>query len=265
MQPPVTRLNAKAGREFARKVEETVFGRIVAQRRLAIFEGNWEHPSIKKFDPQEVFGDSLKKMTPEDQKEAIRLVALAKGSAAERTVDRTMRRAGFPTSIEGSGRAVNPGGLGTRIYDIATPKRVRSVASLFLAPGDYKGTVRNGRIAVVEIKSDLAQRNAKQLAKDNAVKDAIRAGELPEVLTTNGQQVVADLRLFRVPFHQIDKRDLTASVEKFLSRRFSKETIDGFIEEMHEFHRRSRDDRPIPFGIVMLYLAARLRLARAEN
>ena len=262
---PVTRLNAKAGREFARKVEETVFGRIAAQRRLAIFEGNWEHPSIKKFDPQEVFGDSLKKMTPEDREEAIRLLRFAKGSAAEKTVDRTMRRAGFETSAEGSGRAVRIEDKGVRIYDIGTPHKVKSVAGLFLAPRQYKGTVKNGKITVVEVRSDLAQGTSKQKAKDEAVKKAIEAGNLPEVLTTNGQQVVADLRLFRVPIHQIDKDHLVESVRDMLGGRFGRQTIDDLAQDIEAFHRRSRDGDEKPFGIVMLYLAARLRLARAEN
>ncbi|MDE0718521.1 MAG: hypothetical protein OXH64_11350, partial [Rhodospirillaceae bacterium] len=245
---PVGKLNAKAGREFARKVEEAVFGRIVAQRRLAIFEGNWEDPSIRKFDPKEVFGDSLGKMDPKEQEEAIRLVRFAKGSAAEKTVNRTMQRAGFETSPEGSGRAVNPDGLGNRIYDIGSPQAVKSVAGLFLAPRNYKGTVEGGKITVVEVKSDLAQRDAKQLAKDEAVKTMIERGDLPEVLTTDGQQVVADLRLFRVPIHQIDKKDLVESVRDMLAGRFGKQTIDDLVQDIEAFHRRSRDGEAKPFG-----------------
>ena len=261
---PVGKLNAKAGREFARKVEETVFGRIVAQRRLAIFEGNWEDPSIRKFNPKEVFGDSLGKMDKDDRKDAIRLLRFAKGSAAEETVNRNMQRAGFKTKIRGSGKAVNPGGLGTRIYDIATPHAVKSVAGLFLAPAKYKGTVRNGKITVVEVKSDLAQGPSKQRAKDEAVKTAIKLGDFPEVLRTGGQQVVADLRLFRVPIHQIDKKDLVESVQNMLARRFDKQTIDDLVKDIEAFHRRSRDGDAKPFGIVVLYLASRLRTAKPE-
>ncbi len=261
---PVGKLNAKAGREFARKVEETVFGRIVAQRRLAIFEGNWEDPSIRKFDPKEVFGDSLGKMDENELDEAIRLIRFAKGSAAEKTVNRTMQRAGFETSTERSGRAVNPDELGTRIYDIGSPQAVKSVAGLFLAPRDYKGTAKGGKITVVEVRSDLAQGTAKQRAKDEAVKTAIGRGDFPEILTTDGQQVVADLRLFRVPIHQIDKKDLVESVQNMLARRFDKQTIDDLVKDIEAFHRRSRDGEAKPFGIVMLYLASRLRLAKPE-
>ena len=262
---PVTRLNAKAGRAFARKIEEAVFGRIVAQRRAAIFNGNWDHPSIRKFDPHEIFGDTLNKMSPDDQKDAIRLLALAKGSAAEKTVDRTMQRAGFETSTVGSGRAVNPNKLGTRIYDIGTTQAVKSISGQFLAPRQYRGTVRNGKITVVEVRSDLAQGTAKQKAKDNAVKDAIRAGNPPEVLTTRGRQVVADLRLFRVPIHQIDKEDLVESVQNMLTGRFGRQTIDDLVKDIEEFHRRSRDGDAKPFGIVMLYLASRLRTAKPKT
>ncbi len=262
---PVAKLNARAGREFARKVDDILFGRINAQRRAAIFEGNWNDPSIQKFDPYEVFGDTLRKMDEDDLDDAIRLLRFAKGSAAEKTVDRTMQRAGFATSTEGSGRAVNPSKLGTRIYDIGTPHAVKSVAGLFLAPRQYKGTVRNGKITVVEVRSDLAQGTAKQKAKDDAVDKAIERGDLPEVLTTDSQQVVADLRLFRVPIHQIDKKDLVESVKDMLAGRFGRQTIDDLVKDIEEFHRRSRDGDAKPFGIVMLYLASRLRTAKPKT
>ena len=203
-------------------------------------------------------------MDEDDLDDAIRLLRFAKGSAAEKTVDRTVQRAGFPTSTKGSGRAVNPDGLGTRIYDIGSPKRVRSVAGLFLAPAEFKGTVRNGKITVVEVRSDLAQGTAKQKAKDDAVKEAIRAGNPPKVLTKDRQQVVADLRLFRVPTHQIDKADLVESVENMLAGRFGRQTIDDLVKDIEEFHRRSRDGDAKPFGIVMLYLASRLRTAKPK-
>ena len=117
---------------------------------------------------------------------------------------------------------------------------------------------------MVEVRSDLAQGTAKQKAKDKAVRTAIGRGDFPEVVTTGGQQVVADLRLFRVPIHQIDKDDLVESVKDMLGGRFGKQTIDDIVQDIEAFHRRSRDGEAKPFGIVMLYLASHLRTAKPE-
>jgi len=108
------------------------------------------------------------------------------------------------------------------------------------------------------------KRLIEQVATDDAVKTAIRTGKLPPVLTTKGKQVVADLRLFRVPIHQIDKKDLVKSVKDMLGSRFGKQTIDDLVQDIEEFHRRSRDGEAKPFGIVLLYLASRLRMAQPE-
>ena len=53
--------------------------------------------------------------------------------------------------------------------------------------------------------------------------------------------------------------------QAFFGGRFGRQTIDDIVQDIEAFHRRSKDGDPRPFGIVMLYLAARLRLARAEN
>ena len=71
-----------------------------------------------------------------------------------------------------------------------------------------------------------------------------------------------------VPYRDRTLQELARRMREaqaFLGNRFGRQTIDDLVQDIEAFHRRSRDGDEKPFGIVLLYLAARLRLVKPEN
>ena len=285
---PVGKLSVKAGDAFARKIEEAVARhrpkrgnqdkpedlpdnfeqgpkrelseRLAARRKVAILKRDWNDDSIQGLDVPAVFGRSLKDMTPEEQKTADFLVKVALGRAAERTVNRTMRDAGFSTAVRGSGRSVrNSKTNKLRRYDIGTTDRIGSVFGLFLLPKRFKGAIENDKITVIEVKSGGSKSKSGQKATDKEVEAKADSDSPKKIVNRKKDTLLAvDIGFFRIPTHKIDKDDAVASLKKTLTREYGARKAGEFVRDFEAFRRRSTTANPIPVGIVLLYLAGRM-------
>ena len=89
------------------------------------------------------------------------------------------------------------------------------------------------------------------------MKEASEAGE-PLQVAASDNLVIVDVVDLQLPTHWIDKEAFTAELRGPLTKRYGRLRADAFLRDLDEFYRRSTDKTPIPFGVVLLYLAGRL-------
>ncbi len=284
---PVTRLNAKAGREFARKIEETVARytrkrgklpenfkpgprrefseRWAARRKVAIMRRYGKNPKRENLKLDDLFPNGMAGLTKVQRAAANIAVARAKGGAGQSKANSVLQDAGFVTATRGPGRAVTLKEIGQRRYDIATTDKVRSFLGLFVFPGTHKGTIRNNGTVQIEIKSGDGGKTPRQKKIDKEVVQAARQGKPKEVANRKDHLVIVGVEDMQVPTHWIDKDDFAAELEKSLIGGFGRKRTDAFLKDLDEFYRNSTDENPIPIGVVLLYLAGSLHRLDGED
>ncbi len=294
---PVTRLSKKAGVTLARRIDESLAGRNRAGEEGKKEAGKGEERLPKNFDRSgnpkpigkliarfkvatvdrygrkskrenlkldDLFPTGMAELTKEQRKVANMLVQDAKGRAGEDTVAKWLQDGEFSTAVEKSGRAFRNNAGRLRQYDIATTDKFISVLGLFVFPGTYKATVKNRNTVQIEVKSGGGGRSRRQKDIDEEIKKAAQQGDAKTVAGRNDLMIV-DVREFRVPTHMVDKNRFAESLRRPLTKHFGKKKADDFLRDLDEFYRASADASPIPFGVVILYLAGRLHRMGSEE
>ena len=245
-------------KNFDRGPEREFSERLAARSKLSILRLYAKISKREKLGLDDVFSEGMLGLDKEQRKIASIVVAGAKGKAAESRVKGLMQDSGFVTATKESGRAVTTKDKGQRRYDIATTDKFSSFLGLFVFPGAYKATVRNNRTVQIEVKSGGGKKKPRQHEIDEDVKKAARRGKPEEVANREAGLVIVDVVDLQMPTHWIDKEALAGKLRGPLTGKFGRLRTDAFLRDLDEFYRRSTDKTPIPFGVVLLYLAGRL-------
>ena len=294
---PVTRLSKNAGAALARKIDEALARRnrtgeegkkaagsgeerlpesfdrsgnpkpiekLIARFKVAAVDRYGRKSKRENLKLDDLFPTGMAELTTEQRKVANMLVQDAKGRAGEDTAAKWLRDGEFSIAVKESGRAFRNDAKLLRQYDIATTDKFRSVLGLFAFPGTYKATVKNRNTVQIEVKSGGGGRSRRQKDIDEEVKTAAQQGDPKEVANRN-DLVIVDVREFRVPTHMVDKDRFTERLRRPLTKHFGKKKADDFLRDLDKFYRASADANPIPFGVVILYLAGRLHRMDGEE